>query len=319
MSKINVTAEFEGCRLDKFLANNVDNLSRTKIQKLIITGHVMINENKIINIKQVVHANDHVELMDEDYVEEKPSLDPDASISFKIIYEDNDILVVDKPAGIVVHAGAGNFDHTLVNGLVHHCALSSGSNKYRPGIVHRIDKDTSGILVVAKNDIAHNKLAEQFAIHSIVRKYVCFCFGVISPQNGRIETLITRDRQNRLKMCTSVHSGKKAVTIYRTMQIFGNCISKIECELKTGRTHQIRVHMSSIGHSLVGDKLYKFKNYSVPVQIRDTIMQFPRQALHAQYLEFIHPLSGSRMSFSSSLPNDMTNLENILKKFTTMA
>ena len=176
-----------------------------------------------------------------------------------------------------------------------------------------IDKDTSGILVIAKNDFAHAKLAQQFAEHSITRKYICFCFGVIQPPRGRIETLITRDKNDRLKMAVSKSVGKKAITIYNTLENFSHYASKVECELKTGRTHQIRVHLSHLGHSLVGDKIYKFKNYSLPKENSEFIRNFPRQALHAYFLKFSHPISEKTLTFSSELPEDMQNLEKNLK------
>ncbi len=274
-----------------------------------MNGNIVTDSNYNLKVNDVIAVNDT-------FQEERPDLSADESVKFKILYEDEDLIVLNKPAGVVVHAGAGNASHTLVNGLVYHCgnALSSGSAAFRPGIVHRIDKDTSGILVAAKNDYAHMKLAEQFSVHSITRKYICFCFSHFQPPCGRIETLITRDKKNRLKMCASNTEGKKAITIFKTLTDYGFA-SKIECELKTGRTHQIRVHMSSQGHSLIGDILYKTKNYSVPNEIADYVNHFPRQALHAFFLKFIHPTTNREMEFTADLPQDLQELEKILSSF----
>lgn len=291
----------------------IENVSRSKIQRAIGAGGVTINGVIVCDTNFKVNVGDLINFTEENLSDDRPNLSPDASIKFDILYEDNDVLVINKPAGVVVHAGAGNHDHTLVNGLVHHCHLSSGSDEFRPGIVHRIDKDTSGILVVAKNDTAHAVLADQFAVHSITRKYVCFCYGIPRFSIGKIDTMINRDKNNRLKMVASENAGKRAVTNYRVLQTYGAFASKIECELETGRTHQIRVHMTSIGHSLIGDSLYKYKNYSLPKDIASKINSFPRQALHAKYLEFTHPTTVERMCFECDLPTDLQELESILK------
>lgn len=295
------------------MASSVSSLSRTKIQNLISAGAVRVNDVIIVDASYYLKVNDCVTVDDSQKIE-KPNLSPDASVQFDILYEDADLLVIDKPAGVVVHAGAGNFSHTLVNGLVHHCgkSLSSGSDEYRPGIVHRIDKDTSGILVVAKNDYSHAKLAEQFAVHSITRKYICFCYSHFQNKSGKIETLIARDQNNRLKMSVNPSQGKTAITLFKTLVDYGYA-SKIECELKTGRTHQIRVHMSYLGHSLIGDSLYKTKNYSIPKNISEYIRLFPRQALHAYYLKFCHPCTQKEMEFFSDIPSDMQQLEEMLR------
>lgn len=278
-------------------------------------GGVSVNGIVTLTADYKTHIGDVINFSTESIPEERPSLSPDSSVQFEILHEDADILVINKPAGVVVHAGAGNHEHTLVNGLMFHCNLSNGSDDFRPGIVHRIDKDTSGILVVAKNDFAHAFLSEQFAVHSIVRKYVCFCYGVPRLAKNIIDTKIIRDKNNRLRMSISENSGKRAITIYRTLHTFRNFATEIECELKTGRTHQIRVHMSSLGHSLIGDKLYKYKNYSLPKEIATEINQFPRQALHAKYLEFIHPSTKENMVFESDLPQDLQQLKNLLQQY----
>ena len=274
-----------------------------------------VNSLVVRSSSQVLRSGDLVSVVDiPASIDDRPKIEPDSSVPFEVIYEDDDVMVVNKPAGVVVHPGNGNSDHTLVNGLVHHCGenLAKLHNDLRPGIVHRIDKDTSGILVIAKNDFAHMKLAEQFAVHSIKRKYVCFIYSTLRPAYGKIETLIGRSDINRLKMAVTPGRGKNAITLYKTIKTFGSYASKIECELKTGRTHQIRVHLSSLGCSLIGDALYKVKNYPMPKQIAEEINKFPRQALHAYFLEFIHPKTEKTLKFECNMPEDMRNLEIIL-------
>lgn len=258
---------------------------------------------------------DRVSLQERDFSNEV-RVDPDKNVNFEILFEDEDIIVVNKSAGVVVHPGAGNHEHTLVNGLAYHCGenLSKLGTGVRPGVVHRIDKDTSGVLVAAKNDFSHVQLSKQFEVHSIRRKYICFVYSVLRPIHGKIETLIARSSTNRLKMSVSQNRGKNAITLYRTIKNFSNYASKVECELKTGRTHQIRVHLASLGNSLIGDKTYKFKNYSLPKEFSTEINEFTRQALHAYFLEFVHPRSGKLMHFECEMPDDMQNLEKILVK-----
>jgi 23S rRNA pseudouridine1911/1915/1917 synthase len=310
---LHVTTVVKKNRLDKFLASEIKEISRSKIQVLISAGHVKVNSVLITDAGHNLKYNDEI-LLDENFEEEKPDLTPDNGIKFTILYEDEDLLVIEKPAGVTVHPGAGNFSRTLVNGLAHHCgkSLSGGSGKYRPGIVHRIDKNTSGILAVAKNDFSHNGLAKQFAVHSVRRKYICFCYSLMQPSNGKIETLISRDKKNRLKMSVSNDSGRKATTFYKTLRTFSKFASKVECELKTGRTHQIRVHMSHKGCSLIGDSIYRAKNYFVPHDISNYVNGFSRQALHAYFLEFLHPCSQKLMHFESDMPDDMKELEKVL-------
>ena len=302
----------KGNRLDKFLASQLDEFSRSKIQAMISSGCISIDGQTILDPNFAVKFKSEITLR-HDSAPQKLSLTPDASVEFVVLYEDEDLIVVDKPAGVVVHPGAGNYEHTLVNGLAHYCGtnLSTGSDDCRPGIVHRIDKDTSGILVVAKNDQAHAGLARQFHEHSIERKYVCFCYGIPGCSSGKIETQIARSKLNRLKMAVTDEDGKHALTSYRTLRTFSKYAAKIECELHTGRTHQIRVHMSHIGHSLIGDSLYKVKNYAMHREIAGYVREFPRQALHARLLSFIHPITAKVMRFESEIPEDMTELEEI--------
>ncbi len=276
---------------------------------MLINGIIVDNANHYLKFKDeiTVYCNE---------LQKSLTLLPEKNVEFSILYEDNDLIVINKPAGLVVHPGAGNHCGTLVNGLVHHSNgnLSDGSEEFRPGIVHRIDKNTSGILVVAKNNHSHMLLSEQFRIHSIKRKYICFCYSVPHNKNGIIKTLIGRDKNNRLKMAVVSNGGKEAISIYRTLETFSDCVSKIECELHTGRTHQIRVHMSHIGHSLIGDSLYKIKNYAISKDIVDTVNNFPRQALHAYFLEFFHPKTNEKMQFEIEPPVDMNILYTKLKK-----
>ena len=289
-------------------------ISRARFQFFIKGGLVSINGVTIVDPDYRLQYKELVEIKDEEAKAKLPNLSPDHDVDFAVLYEDEDLLVLDKPAGVVVHAGAGNYDHTLVNGLIAHCEkLSGGSDEYRPGIVHRIDKDTSGILVVAKNDATHAFLAEQFAIHSITRKYICFCYGVPNFASGKFESKIGRDKYNRLKMSVVsdvANYGKNAITIYKVLEKFSIFAAKIECELKTGRTHQIRVHFSHANHALIGDQLYRPKNRPAKLQH----LEFPRQALHAYFLEFTHPRFKRRMQFASPLPQDLIELEKNLKK-----
>jgi 23S rRNA pseudouridine1911/1915/1917 synthase len=295
-------------------------VSRNKIQSWIGRGRVSINGASVLDPGHYVRIKDEILVDQESPVDDEPEPTPDASVEFSVLHEDEDLMVVNKPAGVVVHPGAGNRHGTLVNGLVHHCGgvLSSGSHRRRPGIVHRIDKDTSGVLVVAKNDRTHAELARQFELHSIRRKYICFCYAVPRFPRGKIETLLARDKNNRLKMAVTQGNGRNAVTIHRTLETFGTFAAKIQCELKTGRTHQIRVHMSHLGHSLIGDSLYRNKNYPLPRELADYVNHFPRQALHAYFLEFSHPKSGEAMCFEVDLPADMQELGEILKKSSQM-
>ena len=290
-------------------------MSRTKIQSWIKAGFVSVNSEEVTDSSFLLQAEDNI-WIEEGIPSDKIEIHPDENVPFEILFEDDDLLVVNKPAGIVVHPGAGNRDHTLVNGLAHHCGknLSMINSDIRPGIVHRIDKDTSGILVVAKNDFTHMQLAKQFEIHSIKRKYICFLYSLLRPLNGKIETLISRSDSNRFKMAVSQSKGKKAITVYRTIKNFSNYASKVECELMTGRTHQIRVHMANLGNSLIGDRTYKVKNYSLPKEFAKNINEFPRQALHAYFLEFIHPHTEKVMHFECEMPDDMKNLENLLNR-----
>ena len=318
MTELKVSDADVKIRLDKFLTKYAKDSSRSKIQNWIEGGRVSVNSVFVLDSSYRTKFGDVV-TFDDEYSEPELTINPEADVPFEILFEDSDILVVNKPAGVVVHPGAGNYQHTLANGLAYHCGenLSQVNTALRPGIVHRIDKDTSGILVVAKNDYAHAKLAKQFEEHSITRKYVCFIFGNLRPANGVIKTLLARDSRNRLKISVSEGRGKTAITIYKTLRTFSTFAAKVECELKTGRTHQIRAHLSSLGHSLIGDSLYKVKNYSLPKDIADEINHFPRQALHACVLEFVHPRTEQILKFYEEMPSDMRHLESVLESGVT--
>ena len=254
----------------------------------------------------------------------KASLKP-FNFKLNIVYEDKDLLVVNKPAGISMHPGAGDYDETLVNALVHYDSknLSNIGDELRPGIVHRIDKETSGLVVIAKNNISHENLSNQFSKHTITRIYRLLVWGKLRPSQGKIETFITRSSKNRQMMEVSRTKGKKAITNYKTLKIFQNTnvpkISLIECQLETGRTHQIRVHMNFKGNPILGDRSYgktKKKVKKIDPNIEKKINNFNRQALHAKSLGFVHPSSKKEIFFEAKRPKDFEELIKNLEKFT---
>lgn len=297
-------------RLDKYLAAVLPQLSRSRIQKLIMSGQVSCEDITVIDNSFKVRLGDSYQIMIPPPEEAEP--EPE-DIPLDVVYEDDDLIVVNKPAGMTVHPAAGAYHETLVNALLFHCRdnLSGIGGVKRPGIVHRIDKDTSGLLVVAKNDYAHNFLSTQFAEHSIERTYFAVVYGVLNPLNGRIEGKIGRSKSDRKKMAILDSGGKYAATNYKTLQTYQNAVSLVQCNLETGRTHQIRVHLSSKGHALVGDKVYvqnKKTSISLATDLKNYVNNFPRQALHAKSLGFIHPQTEKFMQFDSELPADMADL-----------
>jgi 23S rRNA pseudouridine1911/1915/1917 synthase len=307
-----VTAENDAKkeRLDKFLAERLPEMSRAQIQRLITSGCVEADDVLIVDNAHKVKAGDVFQVTVPPAAEAEP--EPE-EIPLEIVYEDDDLLVVNKPAGMTVHPAAGAYSGTLVNALLFHCRdkLSGIGGVKRPGIVHRIDKETSGLLVVAKNDLAHKNLSEQFAAHSIERTYLAIVYGVPQPLNGTIEGNIGRSASDRKKMALVASGGKSAVTHYQTLQAFGRAVALVQCRLETGRTHQIRVHLSSRGHALVGDKVYvksKKTELMLPEPLKSEVNHFARQALHAKSLGFEHPRSGQWLQFDSQLPADMQNL-----------
>tara|TARA_B100001057_G_scaffold423438_1_gene445579 strand:- start:936 stop:1784 length:849 start_codon:yes stop_codon:yes gene_type:complete len=277
----------------------------------------MINEKICTDPSKKVSENDNIKL--EISEPQKASLVP-FDFKLDIVYEDKDLMVINKPAGISMHPGAGDYNKTLVNALIFYDGknLSTISDEHRPGIVHRIDKDTSGLVVVAKNNTTHENLSNQFSDHSIKRVYQALVWGKLRPQSGRIETLITRSSKNRQLMQVGLSKGKNAITNYKTIEIFENekipTFSLIECRLETGRTHQIRVHMSHKGNNILGDKKYKkkFKKFrNISDNLNNLILGLDRQFLHAKTIGFIHPSKKSEVEFTSNLPQD---LETLLKK-----
>ena len=303
-------------RVDVLINKCENSLSRTRIKNLILKKKLKINDIVSEDPSKKMIVGDKIEL---DIPEpEKASLKP-YDYKLDIVFEDNDLLIINKSAGIPIHPGAGNYDNTIVNALMSYCgtSLSNIGDELRPGIVHRIDKDTSGLIVVAKNNISHENLSKQFKTHTIKRVYQALIWGKLRPQSGKIETLITRSSKNRQMMEVGITKGKKAITNYKTLEVFENdkvpTFSLIECELKTGRTHQIRVHMSHKGNNILGDKKYKkrFKKFkNIDEKLEKSILKLNRQFLHAKMLGFIHPRSGKELEFSSILPHE---LENILK------
>ena len=308
-----------GQRVDQFISNNKKDLSRTRIKNLILNKNLKINKKIVIDPSKKIYVNDNVNL--EIPVPQKASLKP-FNFKLDIFHEDKDLLVINKPAGISMHPGAGDYDKTLVNALMHYDSknLSNIGDELRPGIVHRIDKDTSGLIVVAKNNLAHEKLSNQFSEHSIKRIYQALIWGKLRPQSGKIETLITRSSKNRQLMEVGLTKGKKAVTNYKTLEVFENekipTFSLIECKLETGRTHQIRVHMSYKGNNILGDKKYKkkFKKFkNINETLEKNILSLDRQFLHAKTIGFIHPITGKELEFTSNLPQDLDNILKMLR------
>ena len=293
-----------GLRLDKALAELLPELSRERLKSLIVEGEVT-TDGRTLNPSVKVAAG-QLYAVNIPAPAEAEAIAQDIPVN--IVHEDADLIVVDKPAGLVVHPAAGNLDGTLVNALLHHCRgeLSGIGGVARPGIVHRIDKDTSGLLVVAKSDRAHEGLAQQFKAHSIDRLYAAIVYGLPRPTAGTVDTWIGRSDADRKKM--AVHRegrGKHAVTHYRTIERLAGA-ALVECKLETGRTHQVRVHMAHLGHPLIGDPVYSRDRKGFKT-ILETL-RFKRQALHAKRLGFIHPLTGQKLSFDSALPTDMQEL-----------
>ena len=321
--KLAVDFKNSGKRLDIFLKENVKQCTRSFLKKLIEDNQVQVNNNILSSPAAKIKHKDQIKIniIDKNKLEITPK-----KIKLKIVFEDKDILVLNKPKGMVVHPGAGNYKNTLVNALLYKYKknLSDINGSLRPGIVHRIDKETSGLLVIAKNNLSHANLGEQFSEHSIKRKYICLTWGVVRPLNGKISTLISRDKKNRQLMTVSDINGKKAITNYKTIKIFNikdiPKISLIECELETGRTHQIRVHLKYKGASLLGDKQYGKKNIKfkkINNEFYKKLNKLSGQTLHAKTLEFSHPKNNKRLCFNSDLPNEFKNILNLLENLSS--
>lgn len=297
----NINSEEEGQRIDKYLSIMIEGKSRSFIQGLIDEKRIKAN-SKVIKSNYKLKKGDFIEVEVLEPVELNVSAE---EMNLDIVYEDEDVLVVNKEKGIVVHPAPGNYTGTLVNGILHHCNDLSGINGViRPGIVHRIDKDTSGILVIVKNDEAHNDLAAQFKEHSIKREYYALVEGKFSNEKGTVDKPISRDKKERIKMAIN-SDGKRAVTHYEVLEQYDKGVSLVKCTLETGRTHQIRVHMASIGHPLVGDLVYGYKRQKFNIE---------GQTLHAKTLGFIHPRTKEYMEFTSELPNYFKELLEKLRK-----
>jgi len=298
-----------GWRLDRALAASVPTLSRERLKALIRGGAVEAGGAAVRDPATKVKGDEELKVA---VPEPTPAHNEPQDIPLAILFEDDHLLVVDKPAGLVVHPAAGNFDGTLVNALLHHCSgsLSGIGGVARPGIVHRIDKDTSGLLVVAKTDVAHEGLAKQFAAHSIDRRYHAIVSGVPKAGHGVVDAPLARSAANRKKIAIVEGSrGKRAVTHWRRLNVLRDA-ALVECRLETGRTHQVRVHMASVGHPLVGDPVYGRAGKTHGKILKE--LNFHRQALHATELGFTHPVTKNRLSFSSPMPQDMQELFNAL-------
>ena len=313
--RVTVDADDISLRLDKLLARHLPDFSRSRLQTLIEQGCVSLSGGTITDAAHKVKRHETYEVRVPEAV---PSYLEPQQIALDIVYEDADLLVINKQAGLTVHPGAGNPDMTLVNALLAHCgdSLSGIGGVARPGIVHRIDKDTTGLLVVAKHDAAHLALSAQLADRSLKRTYSAIVWGTPKPKSGSITANIGRSFSNRQKMAVVPKGGKPAVTHYKTVQELG-VATLLECQLETGRTHQIRVHAAHIGHPLVGDPVYGQPTSqrmnartmkTLPEQARAALLGFSRQALHAHRLGLIHPTSGKAMSFECELPDDMKQL-----------
>ncbi|NKB48928.1 MAG: RluA family pseudouridine synthase [Alphaproteobacteria bacterium] len=312
-----------GQRLDAVLADAIDGMSRSRLKSLILDGHLSLDGVALRQPSRKVVAGERFTLIVPDAT---PAIPQGQDIPLNILHEDEDLIIIDKPAGLVVHPAPGNPDRTLVNALIAHCgpSLTGIGGVRRPGIVHRLDKDTSGVMVAAKSAAAHASLSAQFAERTVDRAYRAIVFGSPNPRAGEIESLIGRSPRNRKKMAVVTRNGKAALTHYQTEQLLGPAeapvASVLTCKLSTGRTHQIRVHLTHLGHPLIGDPVYgRAQNRSqnrprgkrgiaVSPDARAVMAAFPRQALHAFRLGLEHPTSGKRLFFETLLPRDMVTL-----------
>lgn len=308
--QVEVSENDVGERLDRFLAEHLDGFSRNRIKPLVQEGHTLRDGAVFTDPSKKVRLGEIYQIT------VPPAIDPDPQpedIPLDIVFEDEHLVVVNKPAPLVVHPAAGNWSGTLVNALLYHCgdSLSGIGGVKRPGIVHRIDKETSGLMVVAKTDQAHQGLAALFEKHDIERTYKAVVWGRVYPTSGRIEANLGRDPHNRKRMSV-VAGGKTAVTHYKLEENFSDVACLVQCNLETGRTHQIRVHMGHIGHSLVGDPVYSRpklnRTKSLPESRQTIIRKFSRQALHAQTLGFVHPVTNKPLKFEVEFPRDIMKL-----------
>jgi 23S rRNA pseudouridine1911/1915/1917 synthase len=306
-------------RIDKYIFSFVKNISRNKIQTLIDEGYITLN-SEIVKSNHIVAPDDRIEINIPR--NEKNEILPE-NIELDFVYQDEYLAVINKQAGLVVHPTYSTLDGTLVNALMYHFGdeLSSVNGEMRPGIVHRLDKDTTGLMVVAKNDLVHSPLSEQFADKSAFREYIGICIGRPKPEKGRIETMLKRWQKDRRVVVVSKYDGKRAVTNYETIEGF-NKFSLVKFVLETGRTHQIRVHLKHIGNPLFGDKTYggdNLKLINLPKnqinRLNEMFEILPRQALHARKLEFYHPVLEKRMSFECPIPEDMEHILRLIRQY----
>lgn len=329
MKVLHADAAAKGARLDQWLASQLaPELSRNRVQALVRAGTVTLNGRVITEPKQKISEGDICQIL----MPEPEAPEPEGEeIQLDILYEDDSLIVINKQVGLVVHPGPGNWTGTLVNALIHHCgdSLSGIGGVRRPGIVHRLDRETSGVLVVAKTDQVHRALAEAFADHGrdgeLERAYVAFVWGVPERTTGVIDTWLGRSRQDRTLRSVVPEArpdSRHAVTHYTVLERFGEpteeIASMVECRLETGRTHQIRVHMAHIGNPLIGDpgygRAFKTKSNRLPEEVRDAVNAFERQALHARLLAFRHPATDELMRFEAPLPDDMAHLKHLFSK-----
>ena len=318
--KFSVDKRDAGIRIDIYLTKKISKFTRSFLKKIILTKNLKINNIVVSSPSTKIKTKDiiFINILSKDENRLIPK-----KIEIDVVYEDNDILIINKPKGMVVHPGAGNVENTLANALAYKYKknLSNLNGELRPGIVHRIDKETSGLIVVAKNNLTHSNLGKQFSNHAIKRKYLCLAWGVIRPLNGRIKTLISRDNKNRQLMTVSETRGKVAITNYKTLKVYNikdiPKISFLECQLETGRTHQIRVHLKSKGISLIGDNQYGKKNLKfkkINKIFLEKLIKIRGQALHAQTLEFDHPTKKKWVSFKTNVPDDFRKMLDLLNK-----
>ncbi|MGI9127247.1 MAG: RluA family pseudouridine synthase [Roseomonas sp.] len=306
-------------RADRFFAEAIGSLSRSRVKALIVEGHASRDGQSLREPAETIRPGAVYALEIPEAVTALPQPQP---IPLTIIHEDADLIVLDKPAGLVVHPAPGNLDGTLVNALLAHAGddLPGIGGEKRPGIVHRLDKDTSGVMVVAKTELALRRLSESFAERDLERHYLALCWGLPAAMEGEINAPIGRHPADRKRMAVAERGGKHAVTRYKVLRSWGTACALISCRLLTGRTHQIRVHLAHIGHPLVGDPVYLRRTpaaaRALPASSRDALLAFPRQALHAASLGFRHPISGQALYFERPLPADMTALFTLLDRNT---
>ena len=314
---VTVPEDKDRLRLDRFLADAVAALSRSRLKGLIEDGQVSSGDDVCGDVSGKVKTG---EVYTVNVPAARPAIPQPQAMPLDVVFEDSDLIVINKPVGLVVHPAAGHYDGTLVNGLLAHCgdSLSGIGGVTRPGIVHRLDMGTSGLMVAAKNDAAHQYLSKQLESRTLSRRYKALVWGMPEPREGDIDAAIGRNPANRKKMAVVKRGGKTAQTHYRVLKATGTKACLVECRLHTGRTHQIRVHMAHLGHSVIGDPQYggglKHRLGKVPDTVRQTLAAFDHQALHAYLIGFKHPSNGDKMQFECNFHNDFNDLKNLLEE-----